>query len=194
MQAMRIQRVEEDEMPAQAMRIQRQEAPEEEMEEGAAMRIQRAGAPEEEQLAMKRIQRQEAPEEEMEEGAAKRIQRSGGGVDMMGSFDVGDDVEKSIDSTRGSGSKLPDEARGFFEDRMGYDFSNVNVHTDSNAQSVNRSIQAQAFTTGSDIYFNENKFNPGSDEGKTLLAHELTHVVQQGGAAPKVQADRDEKK
>jgi hypothetical protein len=198
MAAMRIQRQEkqEEDQPLMAKRLMRdmvgvQRQNDDNDEDMAAKRIQRQNDDNDEDMAAMRIQRQN--DDNDEDMAAKRIQREGG-VDMMGSFDVGEDVEKSIDSTRGSGAPLPDEARGFFEDRMGYDFGGVNVHTDSNAQNVNSSIQAQAFTTGKDIYFNADKYNPGSDDGKRLLGHELTHVVQQGGASPKVQTDRDEKK
>jgi hypothetical protein len=62
------------------------------------------------------------------------------------------------------------------------DFSNVNIHTDSEAVGMNRELQAQAFTHRNDIYFNAGKFNPDSADGKRLLAHELTHVLQQGYA------------
>jgi hypothetical protein len=62
------------------------------------------------------------------------------------------------------------------------DFSNVKIHTDGEAVGMNRELQAQAFTYGSDIYFNAGKFNTDTAAGKRLLAHELTHVVQQGHA------------
>ncbi len=67
------------------------------------------------------------------------------------------------------------------EPRFGTDFSNVKVHTDSSAVQMNQDIQAQAFTHGQDIYFNSGKYSPDTNEGKSLLAHELTHVVQQRG-------------
>jgi hypothetical protein len=68
------------------------------------------------------------------------------------------------------------------EPRFGADFSGVRVHTDRESAQMNRELSAQAFTHGRDIYMGEGKYNPGSDAGKRLLAHELTHVVQQGGA------------
>jgi hypothetical protein len=179
-----VQREAEEEEMGAAMRIQR-EGEEDEM---MAKRIQREG--EEDEMMAKRIQR-EGEEDEM---MAKRIQRAGDGTDMMGSFDVDENVEKTIDSSRGKGQPMPDEARGFFENRMGYDFSNVNIHTGGSADNVNRSIQAKAFTTGSDIFFRDGAYNPGTSDGKELLAHELTHVVQQGGAAPATaQPERDDR-
>src|SRR5690606_10069691 len=59
---------------------------------------------------------------------------------------------------------------------------NVNIHTDSQAVEMNKSLGAQAFTYGNDIYFNQGKYNPDSASGKHLLAHELTHTIQQGNS------------
>jgi outer membrane protein OmpA-like peptidoglycan-associated protein len=67
------------------------------------------------------------------------------------------------------------------EARFGADFSGVRIHTDGDANKVAQALGANAFTTGSDIYFNANRYNPESTDGRHLLAHELTHVVQQGG-------------
>src|SRR3546814_1688558 len=67
------------------------------------------------------------------------------------------------------------------EQRLCADFSQVKVHTGSGAVQLSRRLNAQAFTHGADIYFNEDKFAPGTPDGKHLLAHELTHVVQQKG-------------
>jgi len=74
------------------------------------------------------------------------------------------------------------------ENRFGTDFSEVKIHTGSQAIQMSRELNAQAFTVGNDIYFNEGKYNPSSDAGKHLLAHELTHTVQQnGGIGRKIQ-------
>jgi len=197
---MRIQREDEggemeDEQIA-TQRIQREdEGGEMEDEQIATMRIQRedeGGEMEDEQIATQRIQREdEGGEVEDEDMHLKRVQREE--VDMMDSFDAGSDVESGIAATRGSGSALPDNTRNQMESKMGYDFSGVSVHTDATSDSLNRSVSAKAFTTGSDVYFSEGAFNPGSKDGQQLLAHELTHVVQQGGAAPKVQTEREDK-
>jgi Domain of unknown function (DUF4157) len=82
----------------------------------------------------------------------------------------------------GSGSPLPDSARSFFEPRFQQDFSGVRVHTDVEAAHSAKDLQAQAFTVGRDIHFGAGQYDPGSNAGKHLIAHELTHVVQQGGA------------
>lgn len=78
------------------------------------------------------------------------------------------------------------------ESRFGTDFSDVKIHTGSEAVQMSSELNAQAFAVGNDIYFNEGKYNPNSDSGKHLLAHELTHTVQQsGGIGRKIQKYRD---
>jgi hypothetical protein len=66
------------------------------------------------------------------------------------------------------------------QSRFGTDFSSVNIHTGDEAIQMNRELNAKAFTVGSDIYFNQGQYNPNSDDGNHLLAHELTHTIQQG--------------
>jgi hypothetical protein len=67
------------------------------------------------------------------------------------------------------------------EPALGADFSGVRVHADAGADALNQSLQARAFTTGQDVFFRQGAYNPGSSSGRELLAHELTHVVQQNG-------------
>ncbi len=87
----------------------------------------------------------------------------------------------------GGGQPLPTEPRQFFESRFGADFGHVRVHTDSSADMAARSIHARAYTRGNDIVFRKGEFNPHSFAGRKLIAHELTHVIQQGGATQQVQ-------
>jgi hypothetical protein len=97
-------------------------------------------------------------------------------------------VEKGINSTKGNGQSLAPDVQEEMGSKIGTDLSNVKVHTDSNAVQMSRDISAKAFTHGNDIYFNQGQYNPSSNEGKHLLAHELTHTVQQGGQIkPKIQ-------
>jgi hypothetical protein len=65
--------------------------------------------------------------------------------------------------------------QSFMSSRFATDFSNVKIHTDGEAVQMNRELNAKAFTTGNDIYFSEGQYQPNSDSGKHLLAHELTH-------------------
>ncbi|MEM9213245.1 MAG: DUF4157 domain-containing protein [Cyanobacteria bacterium P01_F01_bin.150] len=89
-----------------------------------------------------------------------------------------DNFETDLGKHRGGGSPLSDKTRSFMEPRFGADFSGVRIHE---APKEAGAIGAQAFTHGQDIYFNSGKYNPGSSGGKELLAHELTHTIQQTG-------------
>jgi hypothetical protein len=79
----------------------------------------------------------------------------------------------------GGGSPLDRDTRGFMESRLGADFGDVRIHTDSKASESAKSVQAYAYTVGSDVVFQSGRYDPQSDSGKRMLAHELTHVVQQ---------------
>jgi hypothetical protein len=96
--------------------------------------------------------------------------------------EIAPSVSVGIDALKGGGSPLPATTRSFFEPRFGADFGNVRVHTGSRAASAASSINARAFTVGRDIAFNAGQYAPHSRDGQRLLAHELTHVVQQSGA------------
>lgn len=88
------------------------------------------------------------------------------------------ETENYISSLSG-GKQLDTKTRNFFEPRMGYDFSNVKIHTDTAAAKSAEAVNALAYTTGNNIVFNRDQFNPETESGKRLLGHELTHVVQQ---------------
>lgn len=79
----------------------------------------------------------------------------------------------------GGGSPLPADVREEMQGRLGHDFSDVRVHTDSAAHDSAKSVNAHAYTVGSNVVFQRDRYDPASHEGKTMLAHELTHVVQQ---------------
>lgn len=82
------------------------------------------------------------------------------------------------------GQPLPDSERKFFESRLGQDFSQVRVHADAQASAAAQSVNALAYTKGRDVVFGAGQYRPGTNSGRSLLAHELTHVVQQGAAKP----------
>ncbi|MDB5250075.1 MAG: outer membrane protein OmpA [Segetibacter sp.] len=88
-------------------------------------------------------------------------------------------IENKIESSKGVGSPLPAPTKSFMESRFDTDFSNVRIHTGPYATEMSKELNAQAFTVANDIYFNAGKFSPGSSHGKHLLAHELTHTIQQ---------------
>ena len=102
-------------------------------------------------------------------------------------------VEQQINSSRGSGQPLPRHTRSLMENGIGAGFRSVKVHTDDNAVQMNRELGARAFTNGNDIYFNSGEYRPETSQGRHLLAHELTHVVQQGAGSGLIQTDLDDK-
>ncbi|AFZ22458.1 hypothetical protein Cylst_0077 [Cylindrospermum stagnale PCC 7417] len=108
--------------------------------------------------------------------------------------DVQADFETKLNQARGGGGALDAAFRAKIEPVMGADFSGVRVHTDSGADEMSQSIQAKAFTTGQDVFFRQGAYEPGSSGGQELIAHELTHVVQQnGGAVQRVSENEEEK-
>ena len=138
-------------------------------EPGNRHSIQREALPEsEDQLQMKSLADSITPV----------VQRKGRGGTAATS-----ELESSIQQARGNGQPLGDDIKQPMEQAFGADFGSVRVHTDAQSNSLNESIQARAFTTGQDVFFRQGEYSPGSDTGKELLAHELTHVVQQNGSA-----------
>lgn len=99
----------------------------------------------------------------------------------------------SMDETqlkKGKGNPLDKKIKTEMENSFGVDFSSIRIHTDSNAVKMCQEMKAQAFANGVDIYFNKGKYNPDSSEGKKLLAHELTHTVQQGAVKQKTKKEK----
>ena len=90
-------------------------------------------------------------------------------------------VEQGVRAARGNGSALPTTIRRSMEGALDTDLGGVRVHTDQRADVLNRSLSASAFTTGKDLFFRKGEYQPNSGEGRSLLAHELTHVKQQRG-------------
>lgn len=128
--------------------------------------VQRKTGPEEE----KPVQRKSEKEEE------KPIQKKGGPGQSAALVSA-----SQLHSTKGQGSPLPTPVQREMSQAFGHDFSPVRIHTSSRAEQLSQDLQALAFTHGKDVYFNAGQYNPQTTEGKQLLAHELTHVVQQNG-------------
>lgn len=90
-------------------------------------------------------------------------------------------IESAINSARAGGQPLEPGLQQQLGQAMGADFSGVRVHTDERADALNKSVGARAFTTGQELFFKRGEYQPGSRGGQELIAHELTHVVQQNG-------------
>lgn len=93
-------------------------------------------------------------------------------------------LRRAVRTARGGGHRVPDQVRQPMEQALATDFGQVRVHTGRLADGLNRTLSARAFTTGRDIFVRGDEYDPSSQSGRALLAHELTHVAQQGGASP----------
>ncbi|MFD0861696.1 DUF4157 domain-containing protein [Sungkyunkwania multivorans] len=136
-------------------------------------------AKDEEEAVQAFIQKQEE-EESVQKQEEEEIQAKSAAPKTIPKANMG----KRINDQRGNGSPLPGPLKTQMEDGFGADFSNVKVHTDSESASMNKDLGAQAFTNKNDIFFGAGKFNPATKEGQTLVAHELTHTIQQGASSP----------
>ncbi len=136
--------------------------------------VQRAAKDEDEDVQAKPLVQRAAKDED--ENIQAKAQDPGAGFEANSAF------EERLNTQQGSGSPLPGPVRAFMEPRFGADFSSVHLHTGGESAQLNRAIGAQAFTRGSDIYLGEGKENLASGAGRELLAHELTHTIQQGAA------------
>src|SRR5438309_405335 len=110
------------------------------------------------------------------------LQRAAGNASVAGLLGDNETGERSpvLDVVgSGGGQPLEEGVRGGMEARFGHDFGDVRVHTDTRASESAKAVQAHAYTVGSDIVFQSDRYSPNSSEGQRMLAHELTHVVQQ---------------
>jgi hypothetical protein len=116
------------------------------------------------------------------DGPHVRRVHGGTGTDPLGGVELGAETTSQLDRARSGGRALPGVVRDRMEAGFGQDFSSVRVHDDAQSDHLNRSLQAKAFTAGQDIFFSKGSLQPHTKDGEHLLAHELAHVVQQGGA------------
>jgi hypothetical protein len=173
---------EEEELMTSRLPAAQRQAEEEELMTSRLPAAQRQA--EEEELMTSRLpaaQRQ-AEEEELMTSRLPAAQREAAVAPVVGpeGGDAGPDVEASVRSA-GGGRSLPDDVQTQMSGAMDTDFSDVRVHADAQASSLNQALGAEAFTTGKDMFFAQGRYSPGSTSGRRLIAHELTHVVQQGG-------------
>ncbi|WP_051503202.1 MULTISPECIES: eCIS core domain-containing protein [Nostocales] len=129
------------------------------------------------------LQRQEEKPEELQAKSTQQRAIAGG--------EASTDLTFAINSARGGGQPLDAGLQRSMGQAMGADFSGVRVHTNTQSDQLNQSIQAKAFTTGKDVFFRQGAYQPGSRGGQELIAHELTHVVQQNGGVVQRSQTRD---
>lgn len=162
-----IQKMEEEE-PIQKME---EEEPVQKMEEEEA--VQKMG----EEEPIQKMEEEESVQKmgEEEPVQAKKFKQSTTQAKSSNSF------ESRLNSKKGSGNQMDASTKSRMESGFGTTFNNVKIHNDSEAASMSSEINAQAFAHGKDVFFNKGKYKPGTNEGDMLLAHELTHTIQQSG-------------
>lgn len=131
------------------------------------------------------------------DGQSAEIHGTGGTVNRSaeGAAKTTPAFQSKLEGSRGGGQSLDDSVKSDMESKTGADFSDIKVHTGSDAHNMSESINAKAFTQGRDIYFKQGEYNPDSKQGKELLAHELVHTAQQSnGVGRSIQRQKDKKK
>jgi|GEM_PF-6115761 len=144
---------------------------------------------EEKELKRQPIKEEEDEEEKLQRKTVEEEEEEVQAKATSGSiFEVNHDLESHIQSLKGGGKSLSENERAFFEPRFGFDFSQVRIHTDTQAAESAREMNARAFTVGRDVVFGAGE-SLGTMEGQRLLAHELTHVVQQNAGHSSTQRE-----
>lgn len=177
------QEEEEESIQTKALnQLQRQEQQEEEeqLQTKSLDQIDRQEQQEEEEELQTKpygqLNRQEQKPEE-EEVLAKSNGQSG--------FETSNNISNRIRQNMSKGSAIPQSDKNFFESRFNRDFSKVKVHTDKEANQLSQAVGAKAFTLGNHVFFNDGQYQPGSSSSRHLMAHELTHTLQQKGVTSK---------
>jgi len=140
--------------------------------------VQRQEEDEDEEIQMKVVGSQPTLQRQVDEEEEEEIQTKGVGSQAPR---ISKDLEMRVNAARGGGESLSEPVRGFFESRFGHEFGQVRIHADTAAAETAQRINARAYTVGRDIVMGAGQYSPETTEGKRLLAHELTHVIQQEG-------------
>ncbi len=169
-------------MPAPGKEVKIQRAPEEKVQKKEDDKVMKMGAKEEQlqkaEWKEEKVQKAEAKDERVQKKDEEKIQRKGNDSTSA----VAANTQSAIQNKSGGGQPLPADARSYMEPRFGADFSNVRMHNDPEAARLNNQLGARAFTYQNNVFFGQDQYQPGTSEGKQLLAHELTHTIQQGHA------------
>lgn len=165
-------------------KIQKAPATEEKIQKKEVEKIQKAPATEE------KIQKAPATEEKIQKApvAEEKIQKAPAAEEKLqrksssGTPAVNSNTQSAIQNKTAGGQPLSSDVRSYMEPRFGADFSNVRVHSDAESAGLSNQLSARAFTYQNHVFFSRDQYQPGTSEGKQLLAHELTHTIQQGHA------------
>ncbi|RDE24689.1 DUF4157 domain-containing protein [Motiliproteus coralliicola] len=156
--------------------------------------LQRQADPEQEESLQRRVynEQQNSLQRQAEEEEEESLQRSPTieaqtadarvAAKAEGGVNLSANLQAEINSATGAGEPLPLSVRRFMEPRFNADFSAIRIHRDSQSARLNKRLSAKAFAYRNHVFFGDNQFRPESDDGKRLIAHELTHSIQQGAA------------
>ena len=174
----KIQKRADDRIMRAEDKIQKAEMKEDKVQKAEAKedKVQKAEAKED------KVQKAEMKEDKVQKAEAKedKVQRKGGSDGSSSA--VGASTQSAIQSKAGGGQPLSADVRSHMEPRFNADFSNIRIHNDAESASLSNHLGARAFTYQNNVFFSRDQYQPGSSEGKQLLAHELTHTIQQGHA------------
>ena len=148
-------------------KLQKAAVPEKKVQKKEADKLQKAG---------EKVQKKEDDKLQKAPASEEKLQRKGSDSAPSGSTNL----QSAIQNRSGGGQPLSSDVRNYMEPRFNADFSNVRVHNDPQAAGLSNQLSARAFTHQNNIFFSRDQYQPGSSEGRQLLAHELTHTIQQG--------------
>lgn len=134
-------------------------------------------------MRMSTEQVQRSATEQVQRTTAEQVQRFGAGTPPTTHV-----TDSQIRGAATGGETLGTDVRSFMEPRLGVDFSSVRIHADDSAARLSSQLSARAFTYGNHVFFGRDQYQPGTDDGRRLLAHELTHTVQQGASVQRAEA------
>jgi hypothetical protein len=170
-------------------KILRAALPEDKVQKAEDPKLQKAPAAEEklQRREEEKILKAAQPEEKVQKAEDNRLQKAPAdeklqrrNADGSGSTAVSGDVQSAIHNKTTGGEPLSSDVRGHMEPRFSADFGTVRIHKDSESAALSNQLSARAFTYQNHIFFSRGQYQPGSSEGQHLLAHELTHTIQQG--------------
>ncbi|NEW84058.1 MAG: DUF4157 domain-containing protein [Mariniphaga sp.] len=186
----KVMRMPAPELPVKEEKVQKVAAPEEKIQKASLSeekvqkkeeeKVQKAALPEEkiQKKEEEKIQKASMPEEKVQKKEEEKLQRAGGD----GTSAVATATQSAIQSKTTGGQPLSSEARSYMEPRFNANFGNVRIHNDPESAGLSNQLSARAFTYQNHVFFSRDQYQPGTGEGKHLLAHELTHTIQQGHA------------
>ena len=191
-------------IPGKEEKLQGQ--PPEKLQKKDEDKIQKAAVPDEkiQKKEEEKIQKNAIPEEKVQKQADDKLQKAPTQAEKPQQEDRGDAlavgaiVQALIQAKTGAGQPLASDVRNFMEPHFGADFSHVRIHADNESAALSNQLKARAFTYRNHIFFARGQYQPGTSDGKLLLAHELTHILQQSNqiqrkAEPSAAENRDEK-